>query len=375
MIKENHVLANGIRENSETNGILLGGGCPWRQQYQINDSQNSDIFEWSNVGNLPNPIAYFGAIVTKNRVYLLGGRDEYNVLNTVYTAAINSDGTLDKWITSDPLPEPLFQSQALVIKNRVYLLGGCGKYCFTNVVYTAPINDDGTLGKWIISDPLPLKTVEDQVIVTKNYVYILGGYTDDRAVTDIYRAPINRDGTFGVWEKIGNLPIDLSFSRAIFTKNRIYLLGGYSRYGVMDTVYTALINSDGILGEWTNSYSLPDTLFRSRSIVTTNRVYLLGGDSGYEILDTIYTASINNDGTLGEWTKNIPLPYPLSNFQAIVTKNHIYILGGLKVTTKNHNYLLDDIRMADKEEISSNVIRATFSGGLNDYSQYYNNSM
>jgi N-acetylneuraminic acid mutarotase len=136
----------------------------------------------------------------------------------------------------------------------------------------------------------------------------------------------------------------------------VYLLGGYSGGGYVSTVYTAPINSDGSLGTWTTGTSLPGALGNSQAIVTKNRVYLLGGYSGGYV-STVYTAPINSDGSLGAWTTGTSLPGALAWSQTIVTKNRVYLLGG------------------DNGTYSSTVYTATISGGLNDYSPYYDGSI
>ena len=77
-----------------------------------------------------------------------------------------------------------------------------------------------------------------QAIVTKNRVYLLGGIDGDAFITNIYTAPINEDGTLGAWTTGTSLPGILAFSQAIVTKNRVYLLGGYSAVSFA-IVYTA----------------------------------------------------------------------------------------------------------------------------------------
>ena len=137
-----------------------GAGKPWKQQYDINTEQSTDITGWTTGTSLPGPLGFSQAIVTKNRVYLLGGHNGSNVVSTVYTAPINSDGTLGSWTTGTSLPGALSLSQAIVTKNRVYLLGGHNGSSWLSTVYTAPIagglNDyspyyDGTVGA--IPDP------------------------------------------------------------------------------------------------------------------------------------------------------------------------------------------------------------------------------
>ena len=118
--------------------LLPGSGKPWKQQYDINTEQSTDITGWTTGTSLPGVLAYSQAIVTKNRVYLLGGHNRTGYIATVYTAPINSDGTLGTWTTGTSLPGVLAYSHAIVTKNRVYLLGG-GNGSFVSTVYTAPI--------------------------------------------------------------------------------------------------------------------------------------------------------------------------------------------------------------------------------------------
>ena len=329
-----------------------GSGQPWHQQYFINNTQSSDITGWTTGTSLPGVLGISQAIVTKNRVYLLGGYTiEY--VSTVYTAPINSDGTLGTWSTGTALPVALGASQAIVTKNRVYLLGGATGSSISTV-YTAPINSDGTLGTWVTETVLPDALSYSQAIVTKNRVYLLGGYTGSVYVSTVYTAPINSDGTLGTWTTGTSLPGALAHSQAIVTKNRVYLLGGRVGNSHVSTVYTAPINSDGTLGTWTTGTSLPGLLSYSQAIVTKNRVYLLGGwDGDSSHISTVYTAPINSDGTLGNWTTGTDLPGLLSYSQPIVTKNRVYLLGG---------YIGNSV---------STVYTAPINGGLNDYSSYY----
>ena len=342
----------------ETNNSynVIGSGKPWCKQYEFNNSQSVDVGPWSTGTALPVNLMYHSAFVTKNRVYLCGGYSGTTIVSTVYTAVINIDGTLGAWTTSTSLPGVVGYAQAIVTKNRVYLLGGSNDTVYLSTVYTAPINVDGTLGAWTTSASLPGTLSGSQAILTKKYVYMLGGSAvQGTAVSTVYRAPINSDGTLGTWTTDTSLPGALGYSQAITTKNRIYLLGGWSGGSAVSTVYTAPINSDGTLGTWATGTSIPNTVTFSQSVVTKNRVYLLGGINISSVyLSTVYTAPINDDGTLGTWTTGTALPGILGHSQTIVTKNKIYMIGGYNSATTSIVYV------------------ANFSGGMNDYSVYFN---
>jgi N-acetylneuraminic acid mutarotase len=342
------VVLSGKGGDAVASGSVYGSGKPWVQQYDFNDLQNTDITGWTTGTSLPGALYYSQAVVTKNRVYLLGG---YNgaAVSTVYTAPINTDGTLGTWTTGTSLPGALCYSQAVVTKNRVYLLGGHGNSIIVSTVYTAPINTDGTLGTWTTGTSLPGALAYPQAVVTKNRVYLLGGFDGSSIVSTVYTAPINTDGTLGTWTTGGSLPGNLGYSQAVVIGNRVYLLGGYNGSSIVSTVYTAPINTDGTLGTWTTGTSLPDALSYPQAVVTKNRVYLLGGQGSSSIVSTVYTAPINTDGTLGTWTTGTSLPGALCFSQAVVTKNRVYLLG------------------ADPSTVVSTVYTASFAGGLNDY--------
>ncbi len=184
-----------------------GSGKPWKQQYEFNTEQSTNITGWTTGTSLPGVLSLSQAIVTKNRVYLLGGFNGNDITSTVYTAPINTDGTLGTWTTGTSLPEGLVGSQAIVTKNRVYLLGGFNVNGIVSTVYTAPINTDGTLGTWTTGTSLPEGLGGSQAIVTKNRVYLLGGYTGSAYTNAVYTAPFSGglndyssyyDGTIGV---------------------------------------------------------------------------------------------------------------------------------------------------------------------------------
>jgi len=329
----------------ETYATAIPGkmGQPWRQQYSFNTA-NSTIGAWGAGIPLPITIYYSQVIVTNNRVYLLGGKINNVISSAVYTAPINPDGTLGSWVIDTPLPGTITNSQAIITNNRVYLLGGIINGVFSSAVYTAPINPDGTLGTWVNSTPLPGAVAYSQAIVTNNRVYLLGGLNNGAPLNTVYTAPINPDGTLGAWVTGVPLPVTIYNSQTIVTNNRVYLLGGVNNGVFSSAVYTAPINLDGTLGTWVIDTPLPLTIIDSQAIVTNNRVYLLGGTINSYSSTTVYTAPINPDGTLGAWVTNTPLPRMPIYPQAILTNSRIYIFT-----------------------VFPEMYSAPFSGGLNNY--------
>jgi N-acetylneuraminic acid mutarotase len=243
------------------------------------------------------------------------------------------------------------------------MIGGSAGAGGISNIYSAPINADGTLGTWSFVGNLPLGLHNSQVIVTINRVYIIGGFTNSSTgVYGSYTAPINADGTLGAWTSGPSAPIPTYYGKAVVTKNRVYILGG----GGNTQMLTAPINSDGTLGSFYTSGFTP-TREGGEYIVTRNRIYVFGGYGGSETFTTgSHSAPINADGTIGTWVVNTGfgdnglLDIAPANRAAIITNGKVYLLGGNNgVTTEGSN----------------EVQFASISGGLNDYSPYYETTL
>lgn len=345
------------------NRIYIGNGKPWMQQQDFNEEVNI-ISSWNLSGNLPVPIASAQHAVTKDRIYILGGEDNTYYLSSIYTASINTDGTLGLWELAGNLPEIISGSQVIVIKDNIYLIGGSVDTGVTNNVYSAVIYADGTIGTWSVVKNLPIGLSNTQAIVINsatgsyNRLYILGGFTGSFPVADVYSAQIYPDGSLGDWVNELSLPATLYELRIIVTHNKIHILGGHNGGTWNPSVYTADINDDGTLGTWAETGTLPNNTMLSAVVVTKNTVYLVGGLESLpefsQAVTGVYTASINIDGTLGAWIASSNLPNALYGTEAIVTSSKMLLLGGFT-----------DLGATDA------IYSCDFLGGFNDYTTYH----
>lgn len=344
------VIGDQYRQNT-----VPGNGRPWEQQYQINTTQTTDITGWTAGPSLPNSIFSTPIIVTKNRVYIIGSWNGSSYFGTVYSAAVNTDGSLGAWVTETSTPIVQL-TVPIIIKNRVYLIGGYTTSVVTSAIYYAPINADGTLGTWVSAGSLPL-AIAGSVIVTGNRVYMLG-CSNNSVLANTYSAPINSDGSLGAWVAGNNLPVAMNCVPFV-TKNRVYLVGCDTTGSIStNLVYTASINSDGYIGPWASYANLPSVISRNGIFVTKNRVYLLGGRDGTGYASTVYTAPINSDGTLGTWSTGTALPQTYCYGRVFAVKNKIYLVSG-----------------ATGSGYTTSTYMASISSDIQDYSPYYDGTI
>lgn len=307
-----------------------GIGQPWKQQYSFSTNNSlNDLGLWGSDVTLPYAMYNAATIVTSNRVYLIGGQtNDTTFLNSIYYAPINSDGSLGSWVSAGTIPISMARMKAVVGNKFVYLIGGYSGNSL-NSVYYAPINSDGSLGSWTSTTVLPISGLYwTQVYINKSRIYVIGGYNNN-SLNSVYYAPINEDGSLGSWIVDVSLPISVSQSQIAFTGNYIYLIGGYSNTAISN-VYYAAINSDGSLGVWTVGATLPSAIYGHQVYVTTNYVYVIGGNN-----NLVYYAPINSNGTITNWIAGTNLPRAIMGSQLVATKSKLYLIGN---TTDNVIY-------------------------------------
>ncbi|MCM2304461.1 MAG: hypothetical protein NDJ72_07140, partial [Elusimicrobia bacterium] len=235
------------------------------------------------------------------------------------------------------MPES-FQGHALVYSgNRLFHTGGIsynGGILDGVRVFSAPASDTGAVGAWNLGAPLPEAVYYHAAAAVNGHLYVLGGfhYTDaDGMVVSnvVYRTKPSAGGFVGAWQTATPLPEPVFFPSAAAWNGRIYLTGGWNGSALVNRVYSAEVLEDGSLGPWVAQKPLPEAVY-THAAVTNGTLYVLGGtvNGGNDIQNTVYFAKINADGTLADWASTAPLPSPVSNHGAVVANGRVLVLGG-----------------------------------------------
>jgi len=347
--------------NKFSSASSVGNGRPWVMQADFNSQENGSLGDWYAQTALNAVFTKSQMAVWNNRVFVVGGRNA-----TVYTAVtrycdILSNGDLDYWTNGTSLSQARAETQIVAVNGFLYLIAGKGlvgpTVSVSNVVYRGAISTAG-ISSWNNTSPvLPVGSYGHSVIVLGDAIYVVGGFNS--TLTKVYRADLNGSGFITAWSESGDIPGTLGFGQLVNTGKRLYLLGGSTDdTDTVSTVYTAPINADSTIGTWTVGPSLPTPLKGSQSVTVRNRVYLLGGYDGTNYRDTIWSAPINEDGTIGAWVEDGLLPIAVAYHQVLVVKNKLYLLSG--TTAAN---------------AATTMVYATdFLGGYNDYSELFTNS-
>ena len=338
-------------------------------------------------GLLPSAVGAAGVAVTKNRVYLLGitRSTTFSGTNETIVGDIDANGNAVNWRAGPSLPTTIGNPSVVTTKNRVYVIGGTNSSgTHLNTVYSAPINQDGSLGTWTNDTEVPATGSSGisgaGAIVTSNYLYVIGGTSANSIYTKMMRVPflggknnyssenntgyayltdvlpgngrpweyiLHNSGDPGAMTEHTMAPNPLPFGSSsiggcFLTKNRLYVMEPKSGFAGPTRMATAEIDAEGIVGPFTimTSNFSSASVNRARFIVMKNMViavdqaYTYNQPPYYDTIsrDIISKATINPDGTISGWTEiSMSFSSTISNW--LVTKNKIFQIGQYRYTS------------------------------------------
>ncbi len=292
---------------------------------------------------------------------------------------------LGPWNYTSSLNVARFYNVAVLSRSTiVYIFGG---YPYTNTPYPvecATVQPGGTLSPWVIESSQMVDARQSPVsFATDSYVYAIGG--DVNLPGCVERAPINYDGSLGLWTTISILPQNFTLSGLIKYNQYIYVISGYQEAGVavLPYIYRTTVNANGSLGTWTQ---LSSQLLVGReglsSILINTTVYVVGGANGagfdmysvekatifpdgqFSAFTTVTStlephtdgdglfydgtylnalsggfqserAQINPDGSLGNWAQTSGLQMDIGGYGFLQTSSAAYVIGGYNGNDSN----------------------------------------
>ena len=144
---------------------------------------------------------------------------------------------------------------AAVVKQgrMLYIIGGVDGHDFLRSVEYTHINDDGSLDPWLFTSALNEARGFFAAVADAGYLYVVGGGNGpngEHLLRSVERAPIKSDGSLGNWQ---TLPASLNLPRrcvkVLLQERRLFALGGFGG-SLLDSVESAPIRDDGTLGPW-----------------------------------------------------------------------------------------------------------------------------
>ncbi len=322
--------------------------------------------------HLPRPLVDHATIAIGDVIYVIGGTDQTFLTRAeVYFSTISDDqGTLSPWQQQTDLPDFRAGSGIAAYRNSassstLYAIGGFdGDYYLTDTVFRAQIDvtSGQMVGGWTgEAHHLPRPLTYAPAVEHDGLLYVLGGSGDSESFVNVYKAPINSDGSLGeAFSETSPLPKPLFYGYAVVydgaLTDTLYYVGGmyYDNVGerfASEEVYYADFLPGGGLTEWNRSEgALPRTLYGHSGVLVNGVELIVTGGIGNPIhpeetiTSTVKAALVDPDNSnfrLYNWCEHVPEPCNLGAWQTggllptvralhgtVTGRDHIYVLGG-----------------------------------------------
>ncbi len=277
-----------------TGGLTTGGTAV--ASTRIGRIRTNGDLSWTSGPALPLALGGHTMVRNDDTLLVIGGYGNSQNRAEIWRSKILPDGRLSAWTQAGNYPNPIVQPGAVVLNDRLYVLGGATNATVDTVRY-ASIDGDGAIGAWQTAPSLPQPLYRHAVTAYNNVIYVVGGFNSstNQASSAVYYARVNSNGSLGPWQS-ASLPNARSYHRAVIHDGRLLVLGGIHGTTELAEVISAVIDFDGRPLPWGREPDLPETLQRS-SAVSVSRdgsdfVYMLGGLHGTAYRAAVYHSNL-----------------------------------------------------------------------------------
>jgi hypothetical protein len=176
--------------------------------------------EWIRGAPLPQPVSAYAFTSFEGRLYLFGGWNGEEYLDTVYAY----DRASDVWHTRTPMRVERAYAGAVLSGDEILVIGGHNgeKPLRDNDVYSTSA-DDGNGTPWSLGVPLPSGRYGMGITGIADIIYIIGGFSsEDKPLPSIHLLPLSSE-----WQEF-KMPITQSWSHMAVLPlgTQLYVLGG-----------------------------------------------------------------------------------------------------------------------------------------------------
>ena len=280
-------------DRGEQRWLYVAGGTNYRDMFddvsRAEIRADGSLGEWQLTTALPTPRAGLAAIAVGDVVVATGGQIQgpdrrLPRIDEVFTARVQNDGSLGAWHAAPALPSPRFHHPLVAHGDWVYIVGGQGAREAEPEVFGARVQN-GTIGEWVALTPLPRARSHHAVNVIDGHVYVFGGLDGapgrpQAGFFDVIRAPIQADGTLGAWETVSMIPHSYATHSVSVHGGAAWLLGGVEdMQRFVANVWRAPLDPEDGLGAWTAvEPGLPAARGHVHvTPVVNGRIYSIGG--------------------------------------------------------------------------------------------------
>jgi hypothetical protein len=168
------------------------------------------------------------------------------------------------------------------------------------------------------------------VVIGSTYLYV-GGNDGTAAVATTYVSHAVGTGNLDKWSEGPALPEARSDAAYVTVGNTLYLVGGYGPSGApTTTVYSITVANDGTLGEWkpNDALALPEPRAGASAVAVSDGIVVMGGTDGTAATRSVWKSQADATGALQAWAPQYPLYEANVDGVAMHVGEVIFLVGG-----------------------------------------------
>ncbi|MFD2671955.1 Kelch repeat-containing protein [Marinicrinis sediminis] len=274
----------------------------------ISSASGSNV--WTTFTELPKKTTNFAYASVGDKVYVIGGYDGTNVLNSVYEFDVN----LKTWTQKADAPTSRWQADTAVYNGEIYVFGGT-----SNVSPQVPLNTvekyNPVTNTWTTLTPMTVARYLASAVMLNNKIYVIGGgngqtYQD---VVEIY------DPQNDTWSTASNMLTPRENMDSVVLSGKIYVMGGKALSSYVNTMEMY----DPATNTWTTKSSLSTSRSNMSAVIYNQQILVLGGYNGSNL-----TSIESYNPASNSWTNFGNLPIAKRGFGTAVMNNEIITFGG-----------------------------------------------
>ncbi len=288
--------------------------------------------EWNWTTPLPAPRWYPSSCTFNGYIYVTGGEQGATGHNNVWFVQPQEDGSLGPWSSTVSLPSGRMYHGCVAHNGYIYVLGGWGAGSYRNTVWYAQIQEDGSIAPWVTTTSLPAARDGIGCVEFNGYIYLIGGYNGSGDSPTVWFAPILEDGSVGLWDETTPMPAVRRCHGACAHNGYLYITGGFTM-GALPTahnhVWYAEVQENGTIGPWISTAALPSAQYGHPCSAYSEYLYVTGGQTAFSYFSSVLEGQILNDGSIDLWSSGDNLPESRTGHCSCVCQQYLYVLGGV----------------------------------------------
>ncbi len=196
------------------------------------------LARWATLAPLPAALSAYALAAVDGRLYLFGGWDGQQIVDTVYSY----DPETDAWQARTAMSSRRAFAAAVALEGRILLIGGSdGAHPLDTVQVYFPQRDQAGANPWEDHSPLPQPRSAVGAAVIAGLVYVFGG--ESIASPEGGLPPLQYQPLSDQWVSFDRSPVAIGAHPAMLTVDtRLYVLGGLTPGGMsaFDQSYQAI---------------------------------------------------------------------------------------------------------------------------------------